>query len=474
MKKKRKKETIQNRCNIWKTFINNGNSPNNKSKDANNKFLQIKQELLSTTNPLDPNADSNIPETLEEVDMIIDQNNIKSLNDTTWELTNNLDKHIILQTGQLDVVEKRKLHDKEQQEKNKRAKRKKKKKKKKQEPEQEPQILNPCPPSEPQVEKVLPLNIVESLPIMDLEDYNLSGDENVMFINKLKKQDYSHDNIISRIPPQREIMRYCAKHKDKLPWYSYNQAYVTNTEGIDFQKMEVVNRDYIAQFLRECDPNAPEERPCLNLDRDPVQGDTFSRCESHRISEKRLGKGFKCREFLMPTIFGQIEAAKKHNRRKPKQKQIDASQWLPEVPEFCYLCYLKFVNRCYFGKLHSDVERNESDFTEQSNNDIDENVIFHKFMVPIDSDGEYKLDCTLTGDENPKGIVGPFPLYNCKAYTPEKTADGFYRFNESDTQVFRLGRESLLPIGSPPIIMTETTLGAPNNKNTSSLSILTQ
>ena len=483
--------SAKRRINAWRSFVQ---TPKEERKNLDDLTPKQKKRLKNTEMAIKDKLDimeeqiqnaehvsnqiKGLPKTLDDV-QDVDQSKIKSLNDNTFVTVNDLDNRRNLETGQYEVFARRQQQERNHEEaKNNRRQQQQKKQR----------MLNSNrtsandasddavngnerthfkPPMEK--ERIGPLSPVKELPVENLDEHHYAEDDNMLFTQKLRKRRSEQESIAS-IPSRNTIMSYVAKYKDELPWFQHNINTVINTEGLDFQKMETVNRAYIALYLREVDPNAPDERPCMNLDHDPVHGEIGFRCESHRLSSDWMGseKAFKCREFLLPSIHTQIAAAKKHNRRvemakrKAKSSATDASdkaplvslnpcKWLPEVPEMCFLCYLKFVNRCYFGELFNDVERNNTDLTNAeatpNNSENDDMSIYHKFMVDV-GPGEYALRYTLTGDRCPHGIVGPFPLYMESCYVPQKKEDGLWHFDESDELVFRHGQETLSALQS--------------------------
>jgi hypothetical protein len=88
---------------------------------------------------------------------------------------------------------------------------------------------------------------------------------------------------------------------------------------------------------------------------------------------------------------------------------------------WCYLCHLFYTNKLYFESLNRK-------------NDNAKVYHIHEFMVQVDIIGEYRLDMTLMGDQNVKGIYGPFPLFHTNNYTPIEGNKGWI---ESDSLVFQ-------------------------------------
>ena len=484
--------SARKRVEIWKSFV----KKEPKEKDVEqmtekekkklekqkikmeSKFESLQTQMENPTTKQNDGQRELFPDSLDSVEA--DQSKIKSLNDQLFSMTNEADNGRILETGQYEIYEKRKQQEKVQKEANVLASLQRRKRLIQKETAHEngknDVIVNDfAAPME--LETVPNLQTHTSLPVTNLDEHHYSGNETDLFLLKVQKQKHStSDDVSARISlTRRQVLSYIAQYKDEALYYDHYVKSVVDTEGIDFQKMEVTSVSYNRQYMREANPNVPHEIPCMNLDHDPVQGEIGIRCESHRLSAEWLGpnKAFKCRQFLLPSRDAQIAAAVKHNRRVAEQKKrslrlgekelqmVDPCEWLPKVPEMCILCYFKFVNRCYFGELFNDVERNNSDLTkdmaQEQENMNNNDSIYHKFMVEV-GPGGYDLRYTLTGDRSPHGICGPFPLYMESCYSPRKMSSGLWCFDESDELHFRLGRDPplALPKGSPQRSMEGT------------------
>lgn len=190
----------------------------------------------------------------------------------------------------------------------------------------------------------------------------------------LRNLDQNHD--VNQLPPMRDVLAYIAKLPEQPLWYKASQDAIINTQSMKFPDIPVLTRDYISHFMQKALKNEPE-------------------CSHRHCESERLG-GFRIRALIVP---GQ------------------------EMNDWCYLCHLSYTNRLYFESLNRKQEPKNSF------------VQIHHFMVQVDVPGEYRLDMTLMGEKDVKGIFGPFPLYNCNHYAA--TDKGW---KESDVMVFRLSQ----------------------------------
>lgn len=193
----------------------------------------------------------------------------------------------------------------------------------------------------------------------------------VVFLRNLDQTSTVH-----QLPPMREVLAYIAKLPEQPLWYKASQDAIINTKSMTFPHIPVLTRDYIRDFLRK-----------------PKRGEL--ECSRVQCESERLGK-FKIRALVVP---GQ------------------------EMNDWCYLCHLAYTNRLYFESLNRKQ-------------DLQDNYVqIHHFMVQVDVPGEYRLEMTLMGEKDVKGIFGPFPLYNCHNYLATETG-----WVESDVMVFRLSQ----------------------------------
>jgi hypothetical protein len=148
--------------------------------------------------------------------------------------------------------------------------------------------------------------------------------------------------------------------------------------------MDVLTRGYIQEYLR-----APfvkdEEQPCQN----------------HQCESERRG-GFRLRMLNLKNNY------------------------------WCYLCHLYHTNRLYVESLNRKQ-------------DTDRVYQIHFFMVQVDVPGEYRLDRTLIGEKDVRGLFGPFPVYNVNNYIQITYPNGCKGWQESDSMVFRLPQTVLPP-----------------------------
>ena len=214
------------------------------------------------------------------------------------------------------------------------------------------------------------------------------------------------DDVIVVSPPsspQTEVLAQCSA----FSWFVAGQRFVAGSEHYDYPVVIVLARVWLQHFMREPCTNKGE-RPCFNLDRDPLPNEGKMRCVWHRLG------GFRLRELL-----------------------FDSNQPSPtSIPELCYLCHL------YTYLVESIAQRT---------NPRDTIYIINKFMVIINRPGEYAADKMLTDETGTAGIWGPVPIFNENNYVAGPVVDGLRTVRETDNLLFRLPRAPLQQIGLPAL-----------------------
>ena len=255
------------------------------------------------------------------------------------------------------------------------------------------------------------------MPIESLQAYKLRDDRDDLYFQHLTSDPCVPDSKISCMPRYTEILKYVETLKDAPPYYDQITQMVINTDGAYFPQLAVINRNYIRNFLRAPSKTDKTERPCGN-----------EHCESLRLSSMLLEKypklrtfglqkGFKCRELILPDTYVKVLASKDRKH-------------LPLMPGLCYLCHLQMTNKAYWLR--------KSKYGQNTSTEETSAMIIHRFVVPVNIVGEYKIENMLTGDTEPMGIIGPFPHYNVNHYIPYVNRDGLCAWKEDDSLVFQL------------------------------------
>jgi hypothetical protein len=244
--------------------------------------------------------------------------------------------------------------------------------------------------------------------ILTLEQHNNRDAQAELFEQSLRAMGRAPSDMVIQTPPATQVLAYCARFRDEMPWFATMQAVVAASPTLQYPDVPVFCRAVLLEFLREPHPRSEEERPCFNLDRDPMPHERRFRCVAHHLSESRLGpgKGFRLREMR----FGPARST---------------------VPEMCYLCHLWFALRDSTAQRESLAAR-------------DSVLIINRFMVMVDVVGEYDRTKMLACDKVNAGLWGPIPLYNENNYivADNVRGSGLRGFHESDNLVFRLPRVS--------------------------------
>jgi hypothetical protein len=295
-------------------------------------------------------------------------------------------------------------------------------------------------PAEKTVTVVPKKQAPETPRIEEIEQHNVRDDQLALFALNMSK---GFSNYVINKPPQIDVLAYCARYKNEMPWYISMQHYIASSaEHYDYPDVPVLSRAMIQDFLRV--PQNPGERPCINLDRDPFEGENRIRCAAHRLTSKpeNGGKGFRLRELILGDTLTRVNEA--------VAKKQDYSQILDPVPDMCFLCHL------WLCLKDSTYQRDKK--TQAS----DKVVIINRFMVMIDIPGEYDRNKMLMSDKVNTGLWGPVPLFNKCNYIVHQREG---RIEESANLLFRLTR-----VSSPLIDVSPAKTSIQSNRTNATLS----
>lgn len=320
-------------------------------------------------------------------------------------------------------------------------------------------VPEPLPPPPPQPEMpvlqthveevVLPTVVPDALPIKTLEQHKRRDDQVALFALQIERTHQQKQPELTTKPPTVVgVLSYCAEYKDEMPWYGQYYDALSNNPNLTFQKIPLLSRAFLQDFLRVPNPNVIYERHCFNLDRDPVEHEGRIRCVAHRLSEKLLGpgKGYRLREILFPNQVTMVEKALAEKR--------DPRVCLSPIPEMCYLCHIWMTTNAALDQKNNLDKQRTKDMTVTPTDKPQMVAIRNRFMVDIDTVGAYDRHKMLVSDDVGLGIVGPFPLWNERHYIPVKGG-----FAESEELLFRLPRELLTSSTQPtPTIAAPTRL----------------
>ncbi len=311
-------------------------------------------------------------------------------------------------------------------------------------------VVEPTPPalSAPIAPERVTLDAKDALQgAHSLEHYKRRDEDLALFAGALiqRANQRPTNDMITQTPPVVGVLQYCAKFKDSEAWYKPMSAAIADHPELSFPDTPLMTRAILTTFMREADPRATYERPCFNLDRDPMEHEGRARCIAHVMSEAMWGKdrAFRLRELLFENQNIKINAALEA-AASTKAAQ-DPRDFLSPVPQLCYMCHVWMTTEACLNQKNR-LAKDPSD----ADDDI---VILNRFMVDIDKEGEYDRRAMLASDDVGLGIWGPFPLWNERNYIPVVIASqGNLRgFQESDALLFRLPRAALLRIGSESV-----------------------
>jgi hypothetical protein len=313
--------------------------------------------------------------------------------------------------------------------------------------------------------------------IIPLEEANRRDADLELFAAQMERRPLRPPTqLVLDAPPAMEVLALCAQFKHTtMPWWKGAQLTLAANPGLDLPKIPLYTRAYLAPFMREPDPKATYERPCLNLDREPYKGEEGRlRCIAHRLSEKRFGPqgAYRLRELLHSATTVQINAALQRVPSKRGEPVRDPRIHLPEVPEVCVMCHIWMVfeeslNQKNRREERLLLQRLSSPGEGQPQNPLlvpqrasatppDLVMVLNKFMVHFDKPGEYSRFALLAGDEVGLGVWGPFPLWQERNYVPwvDPAGTGLRGFQELEDMLFQQA-----PAPSRATESTQATMG---------------
>jgi hypothetical protein len=383
--------------------------------------------------------------------------------DVILTAANQAHKHLIGATGQAELAKKlvpppitlpppvpgggaTKKRDKEKEEANEEDVSKKQK-----------LVPNPTPPA------------IAEHRVHTLEQHQRRDQELELFATTINRTHHrAPTDVIITTPKAVEVLRYCAQFKDtEMPWYRNMTLMVSENPNLRFQQVHLLKHEVIVTFFREPD-GSPFERPCCNLDRNPLPHENAMRCAMHILSENMAGGPYRLREILWNEQSTKINAALDYNARlKPGQKAVDPCQYLSPVPEMCILCHIRLPTEVCLDRIHKKKER-EAKEKLAGGKPIEKTppCVPNKLMVEIDGPGKYDRRKMLVTDDPGMDVVGPIPLWNARNYIPCKIAGTNLRgVEESPNLLFRPPREPSLEqmesLQSSNSIQSTPTGGAP-------------
>lgn len=311
--------------------------------------------------------------------------------------------------------------------------------------------------------EVPPQNTVKELPIETIDEHTQRNNTPSLFTTRLSSMNRVSTEVLVSHPPPAEVLAYAKNIEGLQPSYVGMQRFVSESNGMyNYPDVPVLSRKAILPFYRAPIPGRKEERPCLNLDRNPYAHEGKTRCMAHIMSAEKLGedKAFRCRELLIGDVNARIEEAVRAGR--------DPSIHLSPAPGYCIFCHMLIVlqdsiKQQHRSKNRREVKRQEAAFlssvssslSDEDNEEEEENiVIVNPFMVIANKPGEYNQSALLLYEKVRAGIWGPFLMLNTDNYiatTSIPDSLGVPGFQERSTMhFFRPTRVSSHPNESQP------------------------
>jgi hypothetical protein len=299
-----------------------------------------------------------------------------------------------------------------------------------------------------------------SVPIVTLEQHQRRDNETELFAYSIERPALrAATEVIISTPPAVSALSFCAAAAAEDGGVAWYNTYLKTLGSVAFQNTPLIRRSVLITFLREPDTSVPFERPCFNLDREPLPHEQRVRCIAHRLSEEQLGagRGYRLRELLYNDQCVKINRA--------VAQRTDPMVHLTPVPELCYMCHVWMTTEACLDQRNRMEERKQKDLTVPGASTPPPAggipaLIFNRFMVDIDKPGEYDRRKMLCSDDvTAMGVWGPFPAWNKRNYVacmvrfPEKSLRGF---EETDNLLFRLPRVPLQsgPTSAAPAVLT--------------------
>jgi hypothetical protein len=141
------------------------------------------------------------------------------------------------------------------------------------------------------------------------------------------------------------------------------------------------------------------------------------------------------RELLLPSVMtrvlrGQREIAAARSQNRRPDPQHTPNFVLPNTVGMCYLCHLRTTNVAYTRFEFMEKERLGRPVP------LDATLhVIHKFVVMVNTPGNYNIEATLPGYRRPCGIFGCFPILDHNNWIKQDSGGRQY-WIEKDEVVF--------------------------------------
>lgn len=367
---------------------------------------------------IDPNETDPVP-----LEQQLDQVTGKTIPviDDAWQRTEEYEKDALLATGQMGALRQR-LDDERLQvtrgkKKNTGNNRRKRRQRRNDHlvptPPDTLQNTAAQPPSPTPASRTLTLSdVMGDLPIETLRQHALRNDNDARFLTQDALLHRIPDEVVASVIPYQDVIAWIVERAEKPLWFRNLSQLCVDSET-DLPELEVLTWAYVQDMLREPDPSCEWERPCLP----PVDGNTgqYYACESMRMGGPML------REFLLPsehkTLMRAVHEAKK-NPRNARQIIQDA---LPPQRHMCFLCYQQCTTTAFTRRKFDNEQRKAN---KRNQRKLDNMTLIHDYIMAVHVPGEWDIDHTLPGYEEPCGLAGPVLTHNHRDYVPKTFARG--------------------------------------------------
>jgi hypothetical protein len=347
---------------------------------------------------------------------------------------------LLEQTGQVKIPKRIYAETEQEQIERQLTKEEKQNAKKRKERElakQVPKVKAAVMPVEQRQEKViLPTEMPEEMSIQNLEQHNHRASKVSLFSSSVECPTKPSTAYVINTPSMVDTLKMARKVKSLGLVVDQYMEMLANNPELKLQNMPVYTRSTLNPFLYAPDPKQSWQRPCCNLNRQPVQGEEIIQCAGYQLSASLLGtdKAFKPRELLFPYQIVQINHTLEVEREDP-------SKHLLPVPQMCYMCHLYLTNQMFLEQRHKLEDREREDHTQARSKRTTLITILNRFIVTFGTEGEYDVKRLIASDSISLGILGPFPLWSPRHYRTTMDHTGLPGFVEKDILVFRLSQE---------------------------------
>jgi hypothetical protein len=256
--------------------------------------------------------------------------------------------------------------------------------------------------------------------MLQIENIRDRMDPAKMFQSFVVEAARTQDDIINRIPKIEELLPIMNQvETGGNSSGTWNRVFTSHaiSRGLELPVLEVINPEYVSDYLRQPDKLKQWERPCCS---------PFAKCESVAMGGPVL------REFLLPS---QAKAL----LQSPYfcSKGSSATVVLPQQQRSCFLCsqrltYLLWAKQ-KTARKNAAPSASSSSFSDQ------DNKLVHDYIMAVNCPGGYDIRLILPGFTEFIGLAGPVIQHDTRHYAPVKFEPNLRGWIQKDEMLFRSG-----------------------------------